>query len=1623
MKTVWKRFATSALAVVMLLAMLMPTVSGITVFWGETENEPILSASSEQAPEGYIPRTSAANLRAQTLADAAAERDVPKVLLVQDVLPWDSNANTEVLNTITEYSVVSTAEFLAVDLSEYGVIVFANDQPFDSYDNYVAFKEHIELFASIGGVIVFGACDAGWSHGDLNAALPGDVTKSNHNEHNNYIVDYTHSIVTGELTDGVALTDGDLQSSYCSHISFEESSLPAGTTVILRDSNTHAPTLIEYPLGKGRVIASGLTWEHNYGRQGEMINGILVGGFAERALDDLYTYAIRVSMIDVDDIYLLEDLYWKNNAHAVIAADGSGGITEKIPIKGATVTIEGEAETIKTDENGMARTEAFGEKLVLVEAPKFRERKVLYTLRPRESRIFYLEPAKNDGLPYLVQATGTCSQAPDFVDLRDHSISFTQESKTPLLVYFEANWNGHGAGSFVVYQEATEKGPGKSISVPAGNYKNFMPGQVFEPNRKIWVKMVAADGTESEPVALNITIQKKPVENAAGSEIKLEDGVGSFDWIGNHAVESKHEIFEKILTLDMSIESDLSPLEIAIEHNEDGTVTYKGVIGIVSGEWTKSLLNSKAEEKDNGFKVPVNEAWNEWKKQIKGYKKAGNPKAYLENLKKKYGKDWHRTKLHVTREFEGEVCGFLEITFDQNGGIVQSDGGLIVEFSGKHVVGRTFFAGPVPLYFEIKAGLEVKADGGIEFYNADDAWTFRPQFGGVELAIPSITVEGGLGVRGVATAGIQGSGKMVFGFLEEGGKTSGTLEFGGSVHIKVLFVADYKWDFWSTKIKLWPKDKANNTAYYQALADGAAEDEFTLAEREYLSYSGWWDGWVAEPEPQSGTDFRSTLQTGVMPDAMPTIHQVGDSLVMLMLADNGEHAIGNHTQLVYSVLEDGYWSEPQPVADIDGADFFYDAAVINDTLYVAWQKAAQKTRSDEVGDILADLAETSEICLAEWNARRQRFDNVQYITDNDTLDMMPALGQNGEAVSLAWVSNNENNLVGIGGTNTIHHVLITDGEPGNITTLAETEDYVTELVNGSNETGVSVLYSVWTAENESALYYCGAARSARIATEAEPAGLSYADGMYTWLEDGTVRSYRPLQSKPTALLDGAVSSAYRLVDNGSKQAFVWVENGENPAIKAAMCVDGTWCAPITLFESFGAQIGFFDVILRENGNFVFLMNTARYTDYGLEYTGLEYAEVAPAADLTMIDAFVSAPDWEKRKQDIAVYIRNNGDSVVEEVTLELYSDGERFQRSKEKLRLLPGEEGVVNVSADISGFEETSAVTVMASVKNEVKTDDNFTSITLAQVDISLNYMTYERGDELVFALTVANDAPTPANVALSVFEDQLDGIRLDVKNLGEVTSDNAVQYLYAVDRTKIDFGDRGSKSYFFRLSSLEEDWNDSDNDCFHTVAELVYDAVDLNGVIEEVVLVDPTEVTLDVEELVFTGIDDKPYQLTATVMPENASVTAVTWEVEDADIVHVNSKGKVTPLRYGTTTLTATVIDGVSVTITVTVVDPNAPVPEEPTDGEGLGIWLWVIIGGGTVLLAGGIVTVMLLLRRKKKNRGKTPPTDPQPTAAPQMPLQPQPAAKPQVQFCMNCGTPRKPGGSFCEKCGYKFP
>ena len=222
------------------------------------------------------------------------------VLLIQDNLPWAEDVNTSLLKTLYQrgtvesYNVVNTSALANVTLTDYGVIFIANDQSTSMYNRLETYTDELTAYVNAGGVLIYGACDEGWGGGgSFTGSLPGGVTTGNYYSVYNYIVDELHPIVTGVYTDGRNLYNELLKGNYCSHTYFNASTLPAETKVILQDGNGR-PTLVEYPLGQGTVLASGLTWEYFYVRN----HYNMVTNYSKYAFDDMLTYAIMLATIE-----------------------------------------------------------------------------------------------------------------------------------------------------------------------------------------------------------------------------------------------------------------------------------------------------------------------------------------------------------------------------------------------------------------------------------------------------------------------------------------------------------------------------------------------------------------------------------------------------------------------------------------------------------------------------------------------------------------------------------------------------------------------------------------------------------------------------------------------------------------------------------------------------------------------------------------------------------------------------------------------------------------------------------------------------------------------------------------------------------------------------------------------------------------------------------------------------------------------------------------------------------------------------------------------------------------------------------------------------------------------------
>lgn len=215
-----------------------------------------------------------------------------EVLLIQDKDPWATQSNERVLEKLQKEGHIdswvkcTTTDVLngKVTFANYSLILFANDQGQAMYNNYAKFAKALETYVEQGGALVFGACDSGWLTGRIEVALPGGATTGLDYDRNNKIVDATNPIVTGEYGDGVSLLEEQLHGNYCSHNYF--TNVPANANVIFENSDGQA-TLIEYALGSGYVIASGLTWEFYAHR-----TGYVAVDFADVAYDDLILAAL-----------------------------------------------------------------------------------------------------------------------------------------------------------------------------------------------------------------------------------------------------------------------------------------------------------------------------------------------------------------------------------------------------------------------------------------------------------------------------------------------------------------------------------------------------------------------------------------------------------------------------------------------------------------------------------------------------------------------------------------------------------------------------------------------------------------------------------------------------------------------------------------------------------------------------------------------------------------------------------------------------------------------------------------------------------------------------------------------------------------------------------------------------------------------------------------------------------------------------------------------------------------------------------------------------------------------------------------------------------------------------------
>ena len=127
----------------------------------------------------------------------------------------------------------STSDSIAgLDLSQYVLVIMANDQPQAFYDNYAANAPTFEAYVTAGGYLWFSTASNGFNGGDFEGGvLPGGATVHDAFDDANAITDLAHPIVAG--------LPNPFTGTSASHQTFAD--LPAGTDVIATRVDQHRP--------------------------------------------------------------------------------------------------------------------------------------------------------------------------------------------------------------------------------------------------------------------------------------------------------------------------------------------------------------------------------------------------------------------------------------------------------------------------------------------------------------------------------------------------------------------------------------------------------------------------------------------------------------------------------------------------------------------------------------------------------------------------------------------------------------------------------------------------------------------------------------------------------------------------------------------------------------------------------------------------------------------------------------------------------------------------------------------------------------------------------------------------------------------------------------------------------------------------------------------------------------------------------------------------------------------------------------------------------------------------------------------------------------------------------------
>ena len=236
-------------------------IFGTIIFISLFSFQSALAEDSYNRPLYYTPTPSLSKSQ-MTFSIESQSVQTYDVLLIEDLSPWSSTANSDLLNTNEiSFKKITISEINEENLNNYKKIIIAGDQNSDFYEEYMENVSIFNQYVENGGILEWHVCGFGWNSGDSSGIiLPGGISMNGYAyiSDYNYIKNNDHPLING--------VQSTFWGSYASHGYFVDFIGIPNLVIITAEEQEHSnrPTLVEYSYGKGWVVASSQPLEYGY---------------------------------------------------------------------------------------------------------------------------------------------------------------------------------------------------------------------------------------------------------------------------------------------------------------------------------------------------------------------------------------------------------------------------------------------------------------------------------------------------------------------------------------------------------------------------------------------------------------------------------------------------------------------------------------------------------------------------------------------------------------------------------------------------------------------------------------------------------------------------------------------------------------------------------------------------------------------------------------------------------------------------------------------------------------------------------------------------------------------------------------------------------------------------------------------------------------------------------------------------------------------------------------------------------------------------------------------------------------------------------------------------------------